>query len=172
MTIKTGKDDNRFWLIVFVALSMTIFSFGSSRAEADIFYGLKYGQIDSGVANMSNPENLVFNLGYLLDTLHVDLSLVAEFSRSISDGKSASGDHLEAQSNGLYLVFKSDDTIYFTLRGGYMEQELRADMISKNQQGFSFSGGVGLVIGKTRWLLEYMEMLDDASAIMLGVEFY
>ena len=110
-------------------------------------------------------------LGYEFDTLIADLSVAGEVTRTINDGRSSSGDDLELRSNALYLVFKTAGTIYVTLRGGVAETKTITDGYETERSGISAGGGFGVVVGRTRWQIEYTVLNKDTSYLSLGVEY-
>ncbi len=140
-------------------------------AIADTFVGAKLASADIDGPDRGNPFTAAFVIGRALDTWIADLSLVAEFSQTVADGKSAQGDKLAFNSNAVYLLSKSTRSMYFSLRGGLVQTEVVEAGDSDYQTGLLLGAGVGQVVGKTRVQIDYMSLAGEAEYFGISLEF-
>jgi hypothetical protein len=123
------------------------------------------------IPSNTNPTNIALNLGYEIDALLADLSLVGELNRTVSSGETSHGDKLKFESNGIYLAFKTTGALFVTLRGGFVQNKIIAGNTTRRGDGIALGGGIGIVAGRTRLQIEYTSFAGDANYLSLGLEF-
>ena len=143
----------------------------SFPAAGDLFAGIRAGTMTVDVPSSRNPLNLAFNLGYGIDTNLADLSIVGEVNRSVIDGKSRHEGDLEFESDAVFLMIKTTRSLFVSLRGGYVRDRVITDAGSDGNSGLLLGFGIGGVAGRTRILIEYTSMAQDADFLSLGIEF-
>ena len=147
-----------------------LFAFAAPVA-ADVSFGLRLGTMEMDRSARDDPDNLALFLAFPLDNRYVDLSLGAEVSRSISDGKNRRGEDLEFESEALYLEVRTTSSMFVSLRGGYLRDKIIAGNRSHRDDGFLLGGGIGFVAGRARVRLEYTDMGGDADFLGLSLQF-
>lgn len=140
-------------------------------ARGQMFFESKLGRMKVDVPATKNPINLTLSVGYEIDSKLADLSIVGEVNRSIVKGEMPDSKDLEFQSNGLYLRWTSIRSLFVTLRGGIVENVIRAGASRRTSHGIALGGGIGVVVGRTRLHLEYLSLAGDANFLSLGLEF-
>lgn len=142
----------------------------STPAIGDVFMGAKVGKMMVDDPTKTDPINIAVNIGYELDTDLADLSLVGEVNRTINSGKTRHGSELDFESNSIFLVWKTTGSLFVTLRGGVVQNELNTDRASRESNGILIGGSLGTVIGRTRLQLEYTSLAGDANFFGIGLE--
>ena len=140
-------------------------------ATAEVFIESKLGRVKLDDSSHSDPLNLALGLGYQLDNTVADLSIVGEINRTIDEGHAPGGEDVKFSANGIYLRWISIRSLFVTLRAGLVENELQVSGDSETSSGLALGAGFGVVVGKTRWHLEYLNLAGDASFFSLGIEF-
>ena len=143
----------------------------AAPSSADLSFGLRAGTMDVDADVTEDPDNLALFLAYQLDNRYVDLSLGAEVNRSYSDGENSRGDDLEFESEALYLEVRTTSSLFVSLRGGYLRDEIVSDNRSRRDDGFLFGGGIGFIAGRARIRLEYTDLAGDADFFSLSIQF-
>jgi hypothetical protein len=138
---------------------------------ADPFVGLKLAPLDMDGNVADDPLNLAFDVGYALDTWVADLSLIAEFNRTLDSGTTRQGEDLELNANAVYLLWKTTRSMYVSLRTGVVENEIVEYAESRHKTGLLFGAGIGQVIGRTRLQIEYTSLAGDARFYGISLEF-
>lgn len=139
--------------------------------SAELFMGVKIGTMNVDGESRSDPKNYALNLGYELDTLVAPLSVVGEINRSFDKGKTNSGESLEFESNGIYLELKTTRAVFASLRVGIVQTEIIEGSDSNSEEGLTIGAGVGVIVGKTRFKVEYINLAGEAEFINLSMEF-
>jgi len=153
------------WLYTVLLLSLF-----SSAVEADPFVGFKVTPLNTG--NSTNgPENISVNIGYALDSWLADLSLVTEFSRSVSMGKTIQGDELSLNADSMYVLWKTTRSMYVSARLGMVHKEWVIAGNSDNSFDLYSGVSIGQVIGRTRLQIEYVSLGSDVNYFGIGLEF-
>jgi hypothetical protein len=100
-----------------------------------------------------------------------DFSVAAEINRSIDEGEYARGGSLEFESNAIFLVYKSTRSLFVTARIGLVETKTIISGDTSRDEGIALGGGVGVVIGRTRLLWEFVSYNGDATHFGIGLQF-
>jgi len=145
--------------------------FAAAPASAEVYTYIKLGIMDVDVSARDNPVNLAIDIGYDLDSDFANMSIEAEINRSVDHGKTRDGDHLEFESNGLYLVYRTTRSLFATLRLGIVENNIVKGSSSNRDNGMAIGGSVGMVIGRTRLQIEYTSIAGDANFFSVGLAF-
>jgi len=138
---------------------------------ADPFLGLKLGLMDMDENVKQDPFNIALNAGYSLDTWVADFSFVAEYNHTANKGKSRQQEDLELNASSLYLLWKTNRSMYISLRGGAVRNEIVEGGDSQSHAGLLLGAGIGQVIGKSRLQIEYTYLAGDANFVGIGLEF-
>jgi hypothetical protein len=123
------------------------------------------------VSSASNPGNMAVYLGFQLDTQLADISLAGEVNRSFSKGETRGGGDLEFESEALFLRIRTTSSLFVSLRGGYVRDKIVTGRDARRDDGILLGGGIGVVSGRTRILIEYTSVAGDADFLSLGLEF-
>jgi len=140
-------------------------------AIGEIHLGVTVGRMSVDVPSRSAPKNLALSLGYEIDSRLANLRLLGEINRTLNQGETRLGKDLEFESNGIFLVFKTNRPVFFTLRGGVIEDEIITGRTSSKNRGFAYGAGIGVISGRTRIVIEYTNIAGDADYLSLGLEF-
>lgn len=155
-----------------LALALT---FGlCSTALADFYLGAKTGLMMADIEGAdvdTHPTNVGVSLGYELGVLAGDLALEAEFTRTAAEGEVEGGGDIEVDSNAVYVAFTTAGPLYFKIRGGLQETEVRAGSGEENERGETFGVGVGFSLGLLRLEAELTSIDDDVNFVSIGVVF-
>ena len=151
--------------ILFIAILFAV------PAQGDVFIGAKVGRMLVDTPSSKDPTNTAVILGYEIDSMLADFSLVGEINRTMSSGKTNQGDELEFESEAIYLVWKTTRSLFVTLRGGVVQNEIITGSTSNRSDGILVGGSVGIVMGRTRLQIEYTSYAGDANFLSLGLEF-
>ena len=117
-------------------LGMLVFVFmATSTVHADQFIGAKLTSLNVHEQSSREPLNIAINLGHELDTWIADLSLVAEFSRTVAHGKTPLNEDLDVDYNAVYLLWKTTRSMFVTLRAGFADNEIINGDRSQNKRG-------------------------------------
>ena len=143
----------------------------ATPASADVFTYIKAGIMNVDGISSTNPINLAIDLGYELDSDLADLSIVGEINRTIDSGKIRRDGDLEFESNGLYLVFRTTRSLFATLNIGAVQNKIIAGGESSSKTGIALGGSIGIVIGRTRFQIEYTSLAGDADFFSFGLLF-
>ena len=122
----------------------------ATPAAGDMYTYIRFGNVDLDISSPTNPSNLALNLGYELDSDLADLSVMAEVSRTVSDGDTGTREDLEFESNGIYLVQKSTRSMFASYRIGLVQNKIISGGDSDRSSGLAYGGGIGVVIGRIR----------------------
>ena len=150
-----------------IALTALLFLNG---AVAEPFVGFKLSTPDFDNAKRE-PTNLAINVGKSLDTWVADLSLVGEFSYTIDQGRTDRGEELELTSGAAYVVWKTTRSMYVSLRGGVVANEITEADDSSFNRGLLLGASLGQVIGRTKLQIEYTRLATDADFYGISLEF-
>ncbi|MDH3535327.1 MAG: hypothetical protein OER87_06250 [Gammaproteobacteria bacterium] len=164
MPIKFVSGCRRCVLLVITMLA-------SVPAAGEMHLGVTTGRMSVDVSSSSAPKNMALSLGYEIDTRLANLRLVGEINRTVSRGKTRGGEGLEFESDGIYLLFKTNRPLYFTLRGGVVQDEIITGATTSKDRGFAIGGGIGVISGRARIVIEYTKIAGDADYLSLGLEF-
>jgi len=140
-------------------------------ARGEIQLGVSAGRMSVDVAARSAPWNLALSLAHPIDTRLANLWLLAEINRTVSRGETRDGEDLEFESDGLFVVLKTNRSLYFSLRGGVVEERIGRGDTSSTEQGFAYGGGIGGIIGRARFTIEFTRYDGNADFLSLGLEF-
>lgn len=166
------RQSNRFCLRGIIGSTLLLWAaIIAAPVAADVFTYAKLGKVNVEGVTRQDPLNLTLNLGYEMDSYLADLSLAAEFSRSIDSGKSSRGDDLEFESNGLYLVYKSTRSLFASFRLGVVDYKTIKGSAVRENDGISLGYGIGIVIGRTRLQIDYTLFPGEEDQITLGLQF-
>ncbi len=163
-----GGKCRRGYLRCAMLCSLTLLA---APANAELFGGIRLGAVNLDVDAAGDPKNLALYLGFQVPNQLADISLAGEVSRSFDAGKTRRGGDLEFESEALYLVVRSTSSLFVSLRGGFVRDKVVTDRGTQRDDGFLFGGGVGVVSGRVRILLEYTSIADDADFLSLNFEF-
>lgn len=152
---------------VMLAIAMSV----SMPVAADGFTYFKLGNMNVDGPQKDHPLNLALGAGYELDSYVADFSVAAEINRSIDEGEYARGGDLEFESNAVFLVYKSTRSLFVTARIGLVKNKTIIGGDTSRDQGIALGGGVGVVIGRTRLLWEFVSYDGDANQIGIGLQF-
>lgn len=155
-------------LMIAVALGTLL---SAVSAAADPFVGAKLAFVNMDDKVRDDPLNVAIDFGYSLDTWVADLSVIAEHSQSVDDGKARGGEDLELKANAVYLLWKTTRSMYVSLRVGAVQTEIVTDGDSDRHLGLLWGAGIGQVIGRTRLQIEYTSLTGDATFFGIGLEF-
>lgn len=156
-----------FWLLLLPVICLLL----SMPARGEIQLGVAAGRMSVDVASRSAPWNLALSLSYPLDTRLVNLRVLAEINRTASRGETRDGNDLEFESDGVFLELKSNRPVYYTLRGGIVEHRVIGSGDGRAEQGFALGGGIGVISGRTRIVVEYTRYDGEADFLSLGLKF-
>ena len=151
-----------------VLLLMALLLMNSASAEP--FVGFKFSTPDVE-SSVTEPTNLAIIFGNSLDTWVADLSLVGEFSYSIDQGKTRQGQTLELNSGAVYVLWKTTRSMFVTLRGGLVGNEVVTESDKDFNSGLLLGGSIGQVIGRTRLQIDYTRLGTDADYYGISLEF-
>lgn len=165
-TVQSEQVLKIFQTIIIISASLII-----SPAYADILIGAKIGKMIVDVPSNKNPTNIAATFGYEIDTRLADLSVVGEVNRTMHSGETSQGEDLKFSSEGVYLVWKTTRSLFVTLRGGVVQNEIFEGEVSNKSDGILFGGSVGFVVGRTRMQVEYTTYAGDANFLGFGIEF-
>lgn len=140
-------------------------------ASADPFAYVKAGFMNVKGISGPDPVNLALDLGYELDSDFADLSVVGEINRTVDSGRIKGDGDLEFESNGLYLVFRTTRSLFATFSLGAVQNKVIAGGESSSKTGMALAGSIGIVIGRTRFQIEYTSLAGDASFLSFGLAF-
>ena len=140
-------------------------------AGADTFVYVRYGEMNVDGKERDDIQNLAFNLGYELDSYRADMSLAAEISRTLEEGKTGQGRDLEFETEGLFLIYRSTRSLFASLRVGLVRATRIRDGDSDSSSGLGVGGGIGIVIGQTRLQIELTSYAAEANFLTLGLQF-
>lgn len=143
----------------------------TTPAAGDMSFGVKLGPVSVDTPSRSDPINIAGDLGYEIDTLLANLSLAVEVNRTIINGETKKGEDLKFKSNGIYLVYKTNKSLYMTFRGGVVQNEIVSGSNSRRNNGISLGGGIGGVVGRGRVQIEYTLIAADANYLSICLEF-
>jgi hypothetical protein len=152
-------------ILLAVAMSTTM------PVAADSFTYFKLGNMNVDGPQKDHPLNLALGAGYELDSYVADFSVAAEINRSIDEGEYARGGSLEFESNAIFLVYKSTRSLFVTARIGLVETKTIISGDTSRDEGIALGGGVGVVIGRTRLLWEFVSYNGDATHFGIGLQF-
>jgi hypothetical protein len=141
----------------------------AGTAAADVFANVKVGSMNVNGISSTNPINLAVDLGYELDSDFADMSVVAEINRTVDSGKIKGDGELEFESNGLYLVFRTTRSLFATFSIGAVHNKVIAGGATSTKNGIALGGSIGMVIGRTRFQIEYTSLAGDANFFSLGL---
>ncbi len=142
-----------------------------SPAGADYHLGIRTGYLSVDSPKRSNPKNLALGLSVDIDNSVTDLRLVGEFSRSISDGETRSGNDLTFASDGIYLVTRTPHALFTIFRSGLIWNRIELDRDRESNEGVAIGIGIGVITGKASMLIEYTDLAGDARFLTFGLEF-
>lgn len=136
----------------------------------DVFLGARVARMD-----VAKPAEDATNLGLLLsrdlDVFYADFGIVAEITRTAKEGETRDGRDLQIETNALYVKVKTPGTIYVNLRGGIMQERLKTGSSTDSEHAFSWGGGLGANVGKTRIELNFTEGGARVDYLSIDVQF-
>ncbi len=138
---------------------------------ADETFGIRTGYLSVDTDKRTNPTNLALTLAYKIKNHAANLRLEAEINRSISAGKDAAGDDLEFESNGVFLVTKTNHSMFLKYRAGWVRTRIIGNGSTRRDDGLALGIGFGVVSGDARLLIEFNQIADEASSLTFGLEF-
>jgi len=165
--IRTGFGHG-LWQIAMLLSTLTL----SAPVFGETFVGIKLGSMSVDKSQGSRPRNYALNLGYEFDTLGLNMSIVGEINRTMDKGETRQGDSLEFESNGIYLMFKTNRRVFTSLSVGYVENKTITASETWRGYGLALGGGVGVTIGRTRMQLQYTSLANDADFLSLGLDYW
>jgi hypothetical protein len=143
----------------------------------EVYLGIKYGRVtiaeDIPDSDGADIRNLGFAFGKgINDTLAIEF----DYNTTVTEDDTSSGD-LSADTIGLYLVAKTQGTVYFKGRVGYtrttLERNFNDDSFDHNSYGIAYGAAAGVKIGKSGAIeIEYTIMpdIDDSGFVGAPVE--
>jgi len=155
-------------LKIAVVLGSLLFT---ASAMADPFIGLKLALMNMDEEVKEDPMNIAVNFGYSLDTWVADLSVIAEHSQTVDSGRTRQGEKLELNANAVYVLWKTTRSMYVSLRGGAVKNEIMEGGDSQYNSGLLLGAGIGQVIGRTRLQVEYTSLAGDTRFFGISLEF-
>jgi hypothetical protein len=164
---RAGSPAAGFFSCVFL-LASCLFAL---PACAEMFFGVKTGSMMVDVPTDKNPWNVALNLGYRFDTQLADLSLAGEVNRTVREGETRGGEDLEFESEAIYLVYRTPRSLFVSLRGGFVQDNVIIAGNSSRDDGLLVGAGFGIVAGKTLIQLEFTSIAGDANFLSLSLEF-
>jgi hypothetical protein len=134
------------------------------------FFGAKTGTVivdDSFVS--SHPSNIGFLVGYDLDIAVGDIALEGEITRTTSKGELDNGSKFSADTQAMYLAFRSAGPVYFKAKGGF----LQVDNDGNTDTGSSYGIGLGFGLGIMQLELELTKTAVDPDILFasVGIQF-
>ena len=143
----------------------------ASPASADgWFFGAKTGTViinDSFVS--SDPTNIGFLAGYEVGIGVGDIAVEGEITRTTSKGELDNGSQIEADTEALYLAFRSAGPVYLKAKGGFMQ----IDDGFTNDSASSYGIGIGFGAGIMQLELELTKTTTDPDILFVsaGIQF-
>jgi len=151
-------------------LSLLVVLLLAPPAAGEVFVGAKIGWMRVDTPTDSSPINAAFDFGYQIDTSLANLTLAGEINRTISSGKTNRSNDLKFKSDGMYLIYKTNKALYWTVRGGVVRDKIVADTTSDRKAGLSVGGGFGGVVGEVRIQIEFTAIAGDANFLSIGLD--
>lgn len=112
----------------------------SENSAAQWFAGVKAGtmavKFDTATVE-TDPNNAGFLLGFGFQNGTSGLSLEFDVTRSITPGE-VLGDDLSANTNGLYLAYRTSQQLYFKIRLGLMKASLSGGDLDEDENGETY----------------------------------
>lgn len=169
---RNGRGRDRIAVVDLLRAALLLVSLlAATPAAADLFTYFRLGNVNVDGISSSNPLNLALDLGYELDSDFADMSIVGEINRTIVSGEIRRDGDLEFESNGLYLMFRTTRSLFATFSIGAAQNKIIAGGVSSSKTGLALGGSVGIVIGRTRFQIEYTSLAGDADFLSIGLLF-
>jgi hypothetical protein len=153
------------------AALLLVLLLAAAPAAADVFTYIRAGTANVDGISSSNPLNLALDLGYELDSDFADMSIIGEINRTLDSGRIRRDGDLEFESNGLYLMLRTTRSLFATFSIGAVENRVIAGGVSSRTTGLALGGSIGIVIGRTRFQIEYTSLAGDADFFSIGLLF-
>ena len=151
-----------------MALILTAYA---SPVSAEISAAVKLGNMQVDIPAASEPDSLALMLSYGIDNMFADFSIAAEVSTAFDQGRTPAGEHIDVQTRGLYLMYEGTGTIFVNIRAGFAQDKITVGNSVTRDSGFSRGMGLGLVIGRTRWMLDTSFIHGRTTFIGLSIEY-
>ena len=134
------------------------------------FFGAKTGTIivnDSFVS--THPTNIGFLAGYEVGIAVGDIAIEGEITRTTSKGELDNGNEFSADTQAMYLAFRSAGPVYLKAKGGF----LQIDNDGSTDTGSSYGIGLGFGAGIMQIELELTKTAIDPDILFVsaGIQF-
>ena len=139
-------------------------------AAGELIFGAKTGPMMIDVSGIDDPTNIGLMVGYQQGVVLGDLAIEGEFTTSSSDGDLA-GNKVSIDTMAVYAALRTAGPIYFKVKGGFLQEDVKIGSSSDSDSGMSYGAGVGFGIGILQLELEYTQVEQDVSFLSLGVQF-
>ncbi len=155
---------------LYILLAILGLVVASPASASGWFFGAKTGTVivnDSGVD--THPTNIGFLVGYDLDIAVGDIAVEGEITKTTSKGELDTGSQFSADTQAMYLAFRSAGPIYFKAKGGF----LQVDNDGNTDTGSSYGIGLGFGVGIMQLELEFTKTAIDPDILFasIGVQF-
>ncbi len=155
---------------LYILLAMLGLAMASPASADGFIFGAKTGRVAVNDSSVNTyPTNVGFIVGYEVGIAVGDLALEGEVTSTISKGKVDGGGTFEADTQAVYLAFRSAGPVYLKAKGGF----LTIDNSGNTDSGTSFGIGFGLGLGLVQLEVELTKTAVDPDIVFasIGVNF-
>ena len=155
---------------LYILLALVSLVIAAPATAGEFIFGAKTGTVvvdDSGVK--THPTNVGIMVGFQQSLVLGELGLEAELTTTTGKGETDTGTKFEADTQAMYVAFRSAGLFYFKAKGGF----LTIDNDGRTDSGSSYGVGIGFGVGLAQLEFELTRAAVDPEItfVSVGVQF-
>lgn len=155
---------------LYILLAILSLVMASPASAGGLIFGANTGTMNIDDADVTDPRNVGFMLGYEMGVVLGDLAFEGEITRTVANGD-LNGADVKVGTEALYVALRTAGPIYFKGRVGTLQEKVEIGSVSGTDSGSSYSLGIGFSLGLVQAELDFTRVEADINYISLGVVF-